>query len=61
MLGARCASALTSDSKRWRDTLRNGVGMDLRDRLAELADVVRGGDGSGGTGLRRGDDRDHGE
>ena len=37
------------------------VGMDLRDLRAELADVVRGGDGSGGTGLRRGDDRDHGE
>ena len=38
-----------------------GVGVDLRDLRAELADVVGGGDGSGGTGLRRGDDRDHGE
>ena len=37
------------------------VGVDLRDLRAELADVVRGGGGSGGTGLRRGDDRDHGE
>ena len=37
------------------------VGVDPRDLRAELANVVRRGDVSGGTGLRRGDDRDHGE
>ena len=35
--------------------------MDLLDRGAELADVVGEGDRSGRTGLRRRDDRDHGE
>ena len=61
MLGACCARAPTSDSNRWRDTLRNASGWICAICVPSSRTSSAAVDGSGGTGLRRGDDRDHGE